>query len=181
MGDLPPRSGWLSDSMSQRGGIVLVLVVGTAFICSARPTESLPIDTQPATKWSGNWSSSWGSEVTSIVVLGQTHSSSMADALKVLAFNRIQPWSPATGIANATRIELWFKGVGLLQGKLLETGELLWENGSRWYKHGSPAAKAAAGTPVVPNGGDHASARLPRLWPSPSPSPAPEEEDAFGT
>jgi len=93
--------------------------------------------------WSGNWTQSWGTDVTTITVYS-TAGSNGAAVLKAAAYNPAQPWSPAVGEVSGNRISLYFREVGLHTGELTKYGSIVWDNGSKWYKYGSIAAKEAS-------------------------------------
>ena len=79
----------------------------------------------PRDKWLSNYSHAYGAEKT-IMAAGSTE-----DAM--VAYNSAQPWSPAHGIVNGSFIRMTF-GSQELRGKLLPSGYIIWENGSRWLK-----------------------------------------------
>ena len=85
--------------------------------------------------WLGNYTQSWGAEKT-VVIAGSSDNT-------VLAFNRVQPWSPATGVVNGSAIRMTFGGQEL-RGRLHPSGFIVWENDSRWTKEDSAAFKMMA-------------------------------------
>ena len=85
--------------------------------------------------WLGNYTQSWGAEKT-VVIAGSSDNT-------VLAFNRVQPWSPATGVVNGSAIRMTFGGHEL-RGRLHPSGFIVWENDSRWTKEDSVAFKMMA-------------------------------------
>ena len=61
----------------------------------------------------------------------------------IVAYNSAQPWSPAHGVVNGSFVRMTFGSVEL-RGKLLPTGYIIWENGSRWLKERSANSKTTA-------------------------------------
>ena len=89
----------------------------------------------PRSMWLSNYSHAYGAEKT-IMAAGSTEDT-------IVAYNSAQPWSPAHGVVNGSFVRMTFGSVEL-RGKLLPTGFIIWENGSRWLKERSADSKTTA-------------------------------------
>jgi len=85
--------------------------------------------------WLSNYSHAYGAEKT-VIAAGSTEDT-------IVAYNSAQPWSPARGVVNGSFVRMTFGSLEL-RGKLLPTGYIVWENGSRWLKERSADSKTAA-------------------------------------
>ena len=89
----------------------------------------------PRSMWLSNYSHAYGAEKT-VIAAGSTEDT-------IVAYNSAQPWSPARGVVNGSFVRMTFGSLEL-RGKLLPTGYIVWENGSRWLKERSADSKTAA-------------------------------------
>jgi hypothetical protein len=96
----------------------------------------------PRSMWLSNYSHAYRAEKT-IVAAGLTEDT-------IVAYNSAQPWSPAHGVVNGSFVRMTFGSLEL-RGKLLPTGYIIWENGSRWLKERSADSNTTARS-VKPSG-----------------------------
>ena len=96
----------------------------------------------PRSMWLSNYSHAYGAAKT-IMVAGPTEDT-------IVAYNSAQSWSPAHGVVNGSSVRMTF-GALEIRGKLLPNGFIVWENGSRWLKERSAAARLAKPSGSAPN------------------------------